>query len=108
MKEQNLAYRKPQQYQRIHMPKNTWAGVVIGGASLAFGFAMVWWIWWMAILSGGAMLAAWVIYAFGSDKDYYVEVEEIMTIEQKRYANLNRTNENTLEDDEVDAVTISV
>ncbi len=108
MKEQNLAYKKPQQYQRIHMPRNTWAGVVIGGASLAFGFAMVWWIWWMAILSGGAMLAAWVIYAFGSDKDYYVEVEEIMTIEQKRYANLNRTNENTLEDDEVDAVTISV
>jgi hypothetical protein len=37
-----------------------------------------------------------------------VEVEEIMAIEQKRYANLNRTNENTLEDDEVDAVTISV
>ncbi len=108
MKEQNLAYKKPQQYQRIHMPRNTWAGVVIGGASLAFGFAMVWWIWWMAILSGGAMLAAWVIYAFGSDKDYYVEVEEIITIEQKRYANLNRTNENTLEDDEVDAVTISV
>ncbi len=108
MKEQNLAYRKPQQYQRIHMPKNTWAGVVIGGASLAFGFAMVWWIWWMAILSGGAMLAAWVIYAFGSDKDYYVEVEEIMTIEQKRYANLNRTNESALEDGEVDAVTISV
>jgi cytochrome o ubiquinol oxidase subunit 1 len=108
MKEQNLAYKKPQQYQRIHMPRNTWAGVVIGGASLAFGFAMVWWIWWMAILSGGAMLAAWVIYAFSDDKDYYVEVEEIMAIEQKRYANLNRTNENTLEDDEVDAVTISV
>lgn len=108
MKEQNLAYKKPQQYQRIHMPKNTWAGVIIGGASVAFGFAMVWWIWWMAILSGGAMLAAWVIYAFSDDKDYYVEVEEIMAIEQKRYANLNRTNENTLEDDEVDAVTISV
>ena len=108
MKEQNLAYKKPQRYQRIHMPRNTWAGVVIGGASLAFGFAMVWWIWWMAILSGGAMLAAWVIYAFSDDKDYYVEVEEIMAIEQKRYANLNRTNENTLEDDEVDAVTISV
>ena len=108
MKEQNLAYKKPQQYQRIHMPKNTWAGVIIGGASVAFGFAMVWWIWWMAILSGGAMLAAWVIYAFSDDKDYYVEVEEIMAIEQKRYANVNRTNENTLEDDEVDAVTISV
>ena len=108
MKEQNLAYKKPQQYQRIHMPKNTWAGVIIGGASVAFGFAMVWWIWWMAILSGGAMLAAWVIYAFSDDKDYYMEVEEIMAIEQKRYANLNRTNENTLEDDEVDAVTISV
>lgn len=108
MKEQSLAYKIPEQYQRIHMPKNTWAGVVIGGASLAFGFAMVWWIWWMAILSGGAMLAAWIVYAFSDDKDYYVEVDEILAIEHKRYANLRRTNEKSLEDSEVDAVTISV
>jgi cytochrome o ubiquinol oxidase subunit 1 len=108
MKEQSLAYKIPEQYQRIHMPKNTWAGVVIGGASLAFGFAMVWWIWWMAILSSGAMLAAWIVYAFSDDKDYYVEVDEILAIEQKRYANLSRTNEKPLEDGEVDAVTISV
>lgn len=108
MKEQSLAYKIPEQYQRIHMPKNTWAGVVIGGASLAFGFAMVWWIWWMAILSSGAMLAAWIAYAFSDDKDYYVEVDEILAIEQKRYANLRRTNEKPLKDGEVDAVTISV
>jgi len=108
MKEQSLAYKIPEQYQRIHMPKNTWAGVVIGGASLFFGFAMVWWIWWMAILSSGAMLAAWIAYAFSDDKDYYVEVDEILAIEQKRYANLRRTNEKPLKDGEVDAVTISV
>jgi cytochrome o ubiquinol oxidase subunit 1 len=108
MKEQSLAYKIPEQYQRIHMPKNTWAGVVIGGASLAFGFAMVWWIWWMAILSSAAMLAAWIVYAFSDGKDYYVEVDEILAIEQKRYANLSRTNEKPLEDGEVDAVTISV
>jgi cytochrome o ubiquinol oxidase subunit 1 len=108
MKEQSLAYKIPEQYQRIHMPKNTWAGVVIGGASLAFGFAMVWWIWWMAILSSAAMLAAWIVYAFSDGKDYYVEVDEILAIEQKRYANLRRTNEKPLEDGEVDAVTISV
>ena len=108
MKEQSLAYKIPEQYQRIHMPKNTWAGVVIGGAALAFGFAMVWWIWWMAILSSGAMLAAWIAYAFSDDKDYYVEVDEILAIEQKRYANLRRTNEKPLKDGEVDAVTISV
>ena len=108
MKEQSLAYKIPEQYQRIHMPKNTWAGVVIGGASLAFGFAMVWWIWWMAILSSAAMLASWILYAFSDGKDYYVEVDEILAIEQKRYANLSRTNEKPLEDGEVDAVTISV
>ena len=62
----------------------------------------------MAILSSGAMLAAWIAYAFSDDKDYYVEVDEILAIEQKRYANLRRTNEKPLEDSEVDAVTISV
>lgn len=90
------------------MPKNTWAGVVIGGASLVLGFAMVWWIWWLAILSSAAILGAWVIYAFEDNKDYYVEVDEIEAIESKRYTNLDRVNESAIDYQESDATTISV
>ena len=108
MKELGLAYKKPSKYQRIHMPKNTWAGIVIGGISLVLGFAMVWWIWWLAILSGVAMLGAWIIYAFQDDKDYYVEVDQIEAIEKKHFSNLGRVGESVTEDLESDAVTISV
>jgi cytochrome o ubiquinol oxidase subunit I len=32
------------------MPRNTGAGVIIAGFSLVFGFAMIWDIWWLAIV----------------------------------------------------------
>jgi cytochrome o ubiquinol oxidase subunit 1 len=90
------------------MPKNTWAGVVIGGLSLVLGFAMVWWIWWLAILSGIALLGAWIIYAFEDEKDYYVEVDQIEAIESKHFLNLGRVGESITENLDSDAVTISV
>lgn len=44
------AYRNPGHYQPIHMPKNTSAGVIIGAFSLVMGFALIWHIWWLAIV----------------------------------------------------------
>ena len=39
--------------QDIHMPRNTGAGVILGGLAFVLGFAMVWYIWWLAIASFG-------------------------------------------------------
>ena len=33
------------------MPKNTGAGVVLAGLSTVLGFALIWYIWWLAALS---------------------------------------------------------
>ena len=81
MKEAGTAYQKPKNYKRIHMPSNTWAGVVIGVLSLAFGFAFVWHVWWLVIVSFVGMIGAWIAYSFDRHKDYYVEVSEIESIE---------------------------
>src|SRR5260370_10522375 len=35
-------------FQRIHMPRNTSAGLVIGGVPLVLGFCLVWRISWVA------------------------------------------------------------
>ena len=35
----------------IEMPANTAHGLLIAGASFGLGFAMVWHIWWLAVLS---------------------------------------------------------
>ena len=80
-KEQGLAYQKPAHYQRIHMPKNTWAGVVIGLFSVLFGFAFIWHIWWLVVAAFAAIIGAWITYSFQRSKDYYVEISEVETIE---------------------------
>ncbi|MCD9541257.1 cytochrome o ubiquinol oxidase subunit I [Photobacterium carnosum] len=85
-KEHGLAYQEPEPYKRIHMPKNTWAGVVISMFSLMFGFAFIWHIWWMVIAGAVGMIASWIVYSFQRSKDYYVEVSEIEAIERKHLA----------------------
>lgn len=110
MKQLGLAYKEPESYNRIHMPKNTWAGVVISAFLLVFGFAMVWHIWWMAIAGFGGMLVSWIVYAFERKKDYYVEIDEVTAIENKRYQRLERAKQlaEEAERDAEKATTISV
>jgi len=108
LKKYDLAYKQPEKYERIHMPKNTWAGIVISGFSLVMGFAMVWHIWWMAILGVAGMVGSLIVYSFDKKKDYYVEVEEIERIEKQRYQNLRSAKDRGLKSEEDEVMAISV
>ncbi|WP_156841893.1 cbb3-type cytochrome c oxidase subunit I [Novosphingobium aquimarinum] len=44
-------WRAPDTYSDIEMPANTLHGLLIAAASFGLGFAMVWHIWWLAIVS---------------------------------------------------------
>jgi len=81
MKERGENWQANEQYHRIHMPKNTGAGVIISGFALVFGFAMVWHIWWLAILGTLGMIGTWIAYSFVRSKDHYVSAEEVAAIE---------------------------
>ncbi|WP_239324611.1 cytochrome o ubiquinol oxidase subunit I [Snodgrassella gandavensis] len=89
-KEKGIAYKKPAKYEEIHMPKNTAAGLVIGVFSLIFGFAMIWHIWWMAIVGFAGMIISLIAKSFDTDVDYYVPVAEIEAIESKRFDELTK------------------
>jgi cytochrome o ubiquinol oxidase subunit I len=89
-KEKGIAYKKPAKYEEIHMPKNTAAGLVISGFSLIFGFAMIWHIWWMAIVGFAGMIISLIAKSFDQDVDYYVPVAEIEAIESKRFNELTK------------------
>jgi cytochrome o ubiquinol oxidase subunit 1 len=93
LKKFGLAHKRPEKYTPIHMPKNTWAGIVISGFSLVMGFAMVWHIWWMAIMGTLGMIVCWVAYAFDKNKDYYVQVNEVEAIENKHFDNIERAKQ---------------
>ncbi|WP_462154827.1 cytochrome o ubiquinol oxidase subunit I [Pseudoalteromonas piscicida] len=81
MKEQGQAYQKPAQYQPIHMPKNTPAGVLISASLTVFCFAMIWHIWWLAAVGFVSAIAVFIKRCYTSDVDYYVQFDEIEQIE---------------------------
>jgi cytochrome o ubiquinol oxidase subunit 1 len=71
------------------MPKNTETGVIIAALSTMLGFALVWYIWWLAALSFVAILAVAIRHTFNYDRDYFVSAEEVIRFESLRTAQLS-------------------
>ncbi|MHA1517021.1 MAG: cytochrome o ubiquinol oxidase subunit I, partial [Alphaproteobacteria bacterium] len=92
-------YQRPDKYEDIVLPKNSFIGAVIGGAGFVFGFAMVWWIWWLAFLSLLVMFVAIVIRASDDDSDYVMSASEVRANEDARFAQLAKAPKNEMEDD---------
>jgi cytochrome o ubiquinol oxidase subunit 1 len=81
----NRGYKRPTEgFIPIHMPKNTGTGAILGGLSIAFGFAMVWHIWWLAALSFATMLIVTIVHTFNYKRDYYIPAADISVTEEKR------------------------
>lgn len=76
MKKNHLPKRKGP-YEKIHMPKNTGVGVIIGALSFLFGFAMVWYMFWLAIITGIGMIVCLIVRLAQKETDYYVTPEEV-------------------------------
>ncbi|MDR0806607.1 MAG: cytochrome o ubiquinol oxidase subunit I [Enterobacteriaceae bacterium] len=90
MKQDGTAYQRPASYEPIHMPKNTGVGVIIAAFSVVFGFAMVWEIWWMALVGFIGIAVTYIAYTFNDDTEYFVPVDEIEKIENQNFAKLNQ------------------
>ncbi|HET7314766.1 cbb3-type cytochrome c oxidase subunit I [Salinisphaera sp.] len=88
MKEQGTAYQQPAEYSDIHMPKSTPAGLVIGAGAFVFGFGVIWWIWWLAILGGLTMLASVIWRACTDDVEFTIPAAEVKRVEDERFRKL--------------------
>lgn len=64
-------------YTDIHMPRNTCMGFVIGVIAAAFGFAMVWMMPLLAVVSGIALLLAIIARTFNFNTDYYYPAADV-------------------------------
>jgi cytochrome o ubiquinol oxidase subunit 1 len=84
MKEKGVAYRQPDSYHDIRMPRNAAHGFIIGGLTFIFAFAMVWYIWWLAALSALALLVTVIARSFDDDTHYTVPVAEVERTENER------------------------
>ena len=76
-------YRRPLEgFNDIHMPKNTAAGMLLAGLGTVFGFAMVWYIWWLAVVSFVALIAVAIAHTFNYDRDTHLPAQEVAQFEQ--------------------------
>ncbi len=85
MKKAGTAGRKPA-FHDIVMPNDSAAGVVLGAMSFVFAFAMVWHIWWLAIVAGLAAWAALLARTFNDHADHLISASEVEAIESRRAA----------------------
>ena len=78
-------YKRPLEgYKAIHMPKNTGAGIIIPAIATVFGVAMIWHVWWLAVISFAGVIAATIIHTFNYDRDYYIPADEVAQTEDER------------------------
>jgi len=71
------------EYEDIYMPINTPIGMYIGGLSLIFGFGMVWYIWWLVILSFIAILICAIIRLSSKDEHELITAQQVKEIEDE-------------------------
>ncbi|MDN5849905.1 MAG: cbb3-type cytochrome c oxidase subunit I, partial [Nitrococcus sp.] len=66
-KEYGVAYKEPDEYVDIKLPRNSALGVLLGGLGFVIAFGLVWHIWWLVIVSSIATLAAIIVRGFARD-----------------------------------------
>ena len=76
-----LEKAQPEQYVPIHLPNNTAIPVIIGALSFAFGFGLIWRIWWLAGFALLGMIVAVIIRSFDPNKGYILSAEDIAKME---------------------------
>jgi cytochrome o ubiquinol oxidase subunit 1 len=77
-----MKYARPLKgFTAIHMPSNTWAGIVIAGLSAVVGFGLIWHMWLLVIVSFIAMMVAIIVHTFNYKRDYYIPAEEVIATE---------------------------
>ncbi|RCK53597.1 cytochrome o ubiquinol oxidase subunit I [Thalassospira profundimaris] len=76
--------RPTEGFKPIHMPKSTGAGAILAGLAIVFGFAMIWYIWWLAIVAFVAMVAVAIGHSFNYDRDFHIPKEQVVKTEDAR------------------------
>lgn len=83
-----LAPKPEMDYEDIHLPKNTPMGLYIGLLSLLFGFAMTWYIFWLAIISFVGIVACLIIRLSGKDEYQIITAAQVKKMEAERIRRL--------------------
>jgi cytochrome o ubiquinol oxidase subunit I len=81
MKKSEGAYTQKPEYQAIRLPKNTPFPMIIAACAFVFGFAVVWHIWWLAILGLLALITGIIIRTSNDETEYTVTAAKLAKLE---------------------------
>jgi cytochrome o ubiquinol oxidase subunit 1 len=66
------------------MPANTGAGFILAALSTAFGFAMVWYMWWLAIASFIGIIGFTIYHTFNYKREFHLPLDQVVRAEEER------------------------
>lgn len=73
-------------YTDIHLPKNTPMGIYIAGAAFAFGFGVIWHMWWLAVIALVGIIMLLIIRSMDENTEFTITAETIAQAEAKAAA----------------------
>jgi cytochrome o ubiquinol oxidase subunit 1 len=83
MKQRRLAAVEPA-YETIEMPRNSATAFVIAFFAVATGFALIWHIWWMAILGLLAIFVTVLVFGWSENREREIPANEMARMERAR------------------------
>jgi cytochrome o ubiquinol oxidase subunit 1 len=69
-------------YTDIEMPRNSATGFVCAFFATFMGFALIWHIWWMAIVAAVGAYATFVVFAWRDRTEYIIPAAEVARIDR--------------------------
>ena len=73
-------------FEAIEVPKKTMIGITLSFFAVVLGFAMIWHIWWMAIVGCFSLAAASLVYAWRTATEIEVSETELSASTKARLA----------------------
>ena len=73
-------------YEDIELPPSTPIGVVCAFFATLLGFAMIWWIWWLAAVSALGILIAVGVFALRDRREVRIPAAEVAMLDREHRA----------------------
>jgi cytochrome o ubiquinol oxidase subunit 1 len=64
--------------EAIDVPQNTMIGITLSFFAVILGFAMIWHIWWMAIVGGLGFVVACLVYAWRTSTETKIPAHDLI------------------------------
>ncbi len=83
MKQSGHVRSEAPKYQDIQLPKNSAMGIFIAAFAFAFGFSLIWHIWWLAVVALLGIISCLILRLTNDDTEYTLTAAELARLESK-------------------------